>query len=588
MKNIFIILGIAALLFSSCELNEAPQATATEEDIFGTESGLKTYSYSFYNNLPSGSNAYRGDVMADYGAVNSLNGFLVAGAYSAETSSGWSWSTLRNINHFIANCNHPNVSEEIRNNYIGIARFFRAWFYYDMVVRFGDVPWIDQPLAIDDTDELYGERDSRVLVMKNVMEDLDFAYQHISATSSDGTLVTKWTAMGLKSRIALYEGTFRKYHTELNLSSSAGEYLQLAADAAQEVMENSPHSLNTAQGPDGSQRALFTSDSPLTNEVMLAVAFSSELAVLNDANWWWTSATYGPRYSLVRPFINTFLLTDGTPYTDKTNYLREEFYEEMQGRDARLSQLIRTPGYQRDGVAAPPNFASHTYTGYQPIKYTLDGMSYDNGAYNTNAVPLMRYAEILLNYAEAKAELGTLSAGDWANSVGALRERSGLTGGTQTLPTIVDSYLQKTFFPNITDPILLEVRRERQVELALEGFRFNDLKRWKRGELMAELPWTGIYVPAFDKLLDLDRDGKFDVVFYDGNNSGPSIDVPSGVARVAVGGGGNNFQTLTSSKHLEWFKAQPRTWYADGRQYYYPIPATAITLNENLQQNPNW
>src|SRR5690606_27089901 len=152
-----------------CELNEAPQATATEEDIFGTESGLKTYSYSFYNNLPSGSNAYRGDVMADYGAVNSLNGFLVAGAYSAETSSGCSWATLRNVNHFIGMCKQPNVSEERRKDYLVIAGFFCAWFYVDMVVRFGHVPWIDQPLAIDETAELYGERHSRVVVMKNVM-----------------------------------------------------------------------------------------------------------------------------------------------------------------------------------------------------------------------------------------------------------------------------------------------------------------------------------------------------------------------------------------------------------------------------------
>lgn len=582
------MLGASVLLFSSCELNEAPQATATEEDIFGTESGLKTYSYSFYNNITSGSNAYKGDVMADYGAVNSLNAFLVGGAYSAENSSGWSWSTLRNINHFIAKCDHPNLSEEVKNNYIGLARFFRAWFYYDMVVRFGDVPWVDRPLAIEDTDALYGERDSRVLVMEKIMEDLDFAYENIAATSSDGTLVTKWTAMGLKSRIALFEGTFRKYHTELKLTSSANPYLELAAAAAEEVMTGGPHSLNTAQGPELSQRELFISDSPVTNEVMLAVAFSSELATLNDANWWWTSATYGPRYSLVRSFINTFLNGDGTPYTDRTNYMTEEFYEETQNRDFRLSQLIRTPGYQRGGAAAPPNFASHTYTGYQAIKYTVDEPSYDNGAYNTNAVPLMRYAEVLLNYAEAKAELGVLSAGDWANTVGALRKRSGVTGGTNALPSQVDAYLQQTFFPNITDPILLEVRRERQVELALEGFRFNDLKRWNRGELMAELPWTGIYVPAFDQLIDLDRDGKYDVVFYDGANSAPGIDVPNGVARVAIGGSANNFQTLTPTKHLEWFKAQPRTWYADGRQYYYPIPANSITLNENLTQNPGW
>src|SRR5690606_35967118 len=218
MKNIFLVLSASALFFTSCELNEVPQATATEEDIFGTESGLKTYSYSFYNNITSGSDAFKGDAVADYGAVNSLNGFLVEGSYSAETSSGWSWSALRNINHFIEKCDNPNLSEPVKNNYIGLARFFRAWFYYNMVVRFGDVPWVDRPLSVDDSEALYGERDSRVLIMEKNTQGLDFAYDNINALTSDGTLVTKWTALGLKSRVALFEGTFRKYHTDLNLS----------------------------------------------------------------------------------------------------------------------------------------------------------------------------------------------------------------------------------------------------------------------------------------------------------------------------------------------------------------------------------
>src|SRR5690606_29395125 len=155
-------------------------------------------------------------------------------------------------------------------------------------------------------------------------------------------------------------------------------------------------------------------------------------------------------------------------YTDRADYKTEMFYEECAERDNRLSQLIRTPGYTRDGVAAPPNFASHTYTGYQPIKYTLDESYHDNGATNTNADPLMRYAEIVPNYAEANAELGDLHDNEWKNTVRARRARAGITGGINTVPTQVDNYLQQTFFPGETNPILLEVRTERQVELALE------------------------------------------------------------------------------------------------------------------------
>ncbi|MDH5828782.1 RagB/SusD family nutrient uptake outer membrane protein [Sphingobacterium faecium] len=588
MKHIIYILSILTFILSSCEMHELPEASATEDDIFGTESGLRTYSYSFYNNITSGSDAYKGDAMSDYGAVNSLNNFLRKDAYSAETSSGWSWTALRNINHLIKENNNPKLAETVRNNYTGIARFFRAWFYYDMVVRFGDVPWVDQPIAVDEKELLFAKRDSRTLVMDKIMEDLDYAYEHIAAVNSDGTTITKWTALALKSRIALFEGTFRQYHTTLGLKNTASTFFNHTVDAATELMEKGPYRLNTGQGVEKSQRHLFISDAVQTNEVLFAVAFSKDLAVLNDANWWWTSATYGPRFSLVRPFINTILNIDGTPYTSRPDFETEMFYDEMQNRDHRLSQLIRTPGYTRNGVAAPPNFASYTYTGYQPIKYTLDDSYHDNGRSNTNAVPLIRYAEVLLNLAEAKAELGTLSQGDWTATIGALRARSGITSGINSLPTKVDNYLQKTFFPLINDPVLLEVRRERQVELALEGFRFNDLKRWNRGELMATLEWSGIYVPALNQLIDLDQNGTFDVVFYDGKESAPSIKVPAGVIQVPIAGKSTNFQTLTPTKHLEWFKAQSRNWYDDNRQIFYPIPATAIVKNDNLEQNMGW
>jgi len=584
----FSLLFAGLTLLSACKLDETPKATASAEEIFGTESGLKTYSYSFYNALPSGTNAYELDAMADYGAVNNMDNFIREGAYSAETSTGWSWTELRNINHFIDNCTNPEVDEVLRNNYIGIARFFRAYFYYNMVVRFGDVPWVDHALAVDEDDILYAGRDSRAVVMQHVMEDLDFAYNNIAATTSDGTTITKWTALGLKTRAALFEASFRRYHTELDnthpgIRDEVDQYYQYVIDAAKILMEAKPYSLYTGQGVELSQRQLFISDAPVTQEVMLAVALSKEQSVMGDANWWWTSATYGPRYSLVRPFINTILNLDGTPYTDRPNYNTQEFFDECQDRDYRLAQLIRTPGYMRNGVASPPNFASFSYTGYQPIKYTLDDPYYDNAATNTNALPLMRYAEILLNYAEARAELGQITADDWQKTVGALRARAGVAGGVTALPTKVDTYLKNTFFPDINDPIILEIRRERQVELALEGFRFNDLKRWKRGELMANLEWSGIYVPALEQAMDLNHDGANDVIFYDGSKNAPNVNVP---AKVAIGGKATNYQTLTSDKHLEWFKSQPRYW--EDRQYYYPIPANAIVENNKLEQNPGW
>lgn len=588
MKSKFIIsFASACLSLVSCSMDEMPQASVDKDTVFSDEKGLETYSYSFYNMLPSVNDGFRQDAMCDYGAVTNYDDFIRRGAYSSDVSTGWDWNNLRNINYFIENCTNDAIEESIRNNYLGLARFFRAYFYFEKLVRFGDVPWIDHPLAVDD-ELLYAPRDSRTIVVQHMIEDLDFACQNITRTSDEtSSLITKWVAYAFKSRVCLFEGTFRKYHTELGLTDTANGLLQQAIDAAQTVMNESGYSIYTGKGADASFRALFTSDSPITSEVMLASIADENLGILGDANYWWTSSTYGIRFSMIRSFINLFLMIDGTPFTDKPNHEQIEFYEECQNRDKRLAQTIRTPGYTRNGVPTSPNFNGYTYTGYQPIKYCLDDPYYDGGSFNTNAIPLFRYAEVLLNFAEAKAELGIMTDADWAATIGVLRSRAGITGGLYSKPTKIDKYIQNTYFPNINDPVILEVRRERSIELALEGFRFNDLLRWKRGELMT-MRWTGIYVPELNVQMDLDHDGTTDVIFYNGEIP---TGLPSTCAPISVEQTGTNRQGLTgkNSGNLTWYDNDPdRVWYNDGRQYYYPIPKSSITLNGNLKQNPGW
>lgn len=587
MKRLLYSFVSACLLLSSCSMDEIPQASVDKETVFNNEKGLQTYSYSFYNMLPSVSNAYQKDAMSDYGAVTSFNSFLREGSYSAETADGWKssdWEQLRNVNYFIVNCVSDGVDETVRNNYIGLARFFRAYFYYEKVVRFGDVPWIDSPLNVDD-ERLYAVRNPRTLVMDKVLEDLNFACEHITSKSDPtGSLVTKWVAYALKSRICLFEGSFRKYHTELGLAATAGNWYKEAADAAAVVMKESGHSLYTGAGTNASQRALFISDTPITSEVMMASCADVSLGVLGDANWWWTSGTYGARFSMIRTFINTFLTIDGTPFTDRPGYQTMLFYDECQNRDMRLSQTIRTPGYQRDGKPAAPNFNGYSFTGYQPIKYTMDASRFDEGALNTNALPLFRYAEVLLNYAEAVAEMGTMTNDDWAKTIGALRARAGITGGLSTKPVKVDAYFQSNYFPSLSDAAILEVRRERSIELALEGFRFTDVRRWKSGKLMT-MRWNGIYVPALNEQIDLDHDGTMDVVFYAGAKP---TGLPASCAPISVGEDTQQGLTGKTSGELTWSDNDPRKWYEDDRQYYYPIPASAMQKNINLKQNPGW
>lgn len=261
------------------------------------------------------------------------------------------------------------------------------------------------------------------------------------------------------------------------------------------------------------------------------------------------------------------------------------FLDETKGRDKRLQQTIRTPGYTRLSggarVAAPPAF-TYTYTGYQPIKWSVDDVAADRGNNSINTVSLFRYAEVLLNFAEAKAELGTLTNDDWPKTIGALRSRAGITGGLTALPTQIDPYLQNTYFPGISNPVILEIRRDRGIELAMEGFRFYDVIRWKRGELF-EMPWRGIYIPEANKLIDLNGDGVNDVYFFTVAVA-PAAQV-NGVTYINVNSQSQKLANGTSGE-VTWLNEIQRKF--DAKKYFYPIPETHLLTNPKLGQNPGW
>jgi hypothetical protein len=588
MKLKYIFILFTAILLVGCDLEELPQATTSKGPIFGSESGLQLYTNSFYN-MFNGKNLHRADAMSDYLARKDTPAFITEGNYSAQVSTGWAWGDLRNINYFLVNCNDPKVPVAIRKNYIGIAKFFRAWFYFDKVKRFGDVPWIGKPLDVTDTELLYKGRDPRSMVMDSVLADLDYACQNIT-TASEGSrsLVTKYVAYAFKARVALHEGTFRKYHTNLGLQASADGLLNQAAVAAKKVIDEAGYKLYDGAGVDKSYRQVFINPAPIATEVMLSAVCDLALNNLNDGNWYWTSGTYGDKASFIRTFINTYLNIDGTPYTNNPAYKTMLFKDEVKGRDKRLTQTIRAGDYKRvsAGVLIPsPPLFSYTFTGYMPIKWALDDMYYDTRDLNINSVTIFRYAEVLLAYAEAKAELGTLTDADWALTIGALRKRAGITGGLTTRPTVVDTYLQSKYFPGITSPVILEVRRERGIELCLEGFRFDDIVRWKRGELM-QMEWNGMYVPELNTPMDLNEDGILDVAFY---KTLPTK--VAGVTYVEVSpliAGKPNSQLLAgdTSGELTWLNNIPRKW--TDRNYYYPIPTGDIITNPKLVQNPGW
>src|SRR5215203_77491 len=609
MRKQFLWLAFIVLFTQCKKLEQVPQSTATKEAIFSTEKGLELYANSFYSILPTANNIHTADNVSDYGARRDAPRFVRAGAYGPNVSDNtsasaydlvalgmmqdndwnWGWRALRNVNYFLENNTDERVPTDVRKHYMGLARFFRAFFYFEKVKRYGDVPWINKALPVDDPELIKG-RDSRTLIMDSVLADIDFAIQNIKTTSdASRSLITKWVAYAFKARICLFEGTFRKYHTNLNLGGTANTWLTQAATAAKEIMDKSGFKLYEGAGPALSYRKVFTSVAPIPEEVMLAAISDPALAVLHAANWYYTSATTGVRLNFIRTFINTYLNIDGTPFTNKPGYQTMEFKDEVKARDRRLEQTIRMGDYKRISgtatVAAPPVF-SYTYTGYMPIKWSLDDTYYDTRDLNNNAVSIFRFAEVLLNYAEAKAEMGTLTSAEWTSTIGALRKRAGITGGLTTKPTVADPYLMTKYFPGISDPVILEIRRERGIELTLEGFRFYDVIRWKRGDLM-QMEWNGIYVPALDVPLDLNGDGVLDVAFY---KTLPA-NRPTGVTYINVSAtvsGSPNSQRLSNDTYGEvtWLNNIPRKW--EDKNYYYPIPEPDRTANPNLTQNPGW
>ena len=606
-KLIYILFAFAALgaMAVSCDLTEDPQAVAGRAIVFGDESGLRNYTYGFYNYLPDNGSAHKINVMHDHSAKMNI-GVYEQGAYTVATGTSWSWGNIRNVNYFIKYNTSPDVPEEVRNNYTGIARLFRAYLYYDKLVTYGAVPWIDKPLDPTD-DDLYKTQDSRDVIITHIMDDLDYAFENITTVgiTPKSNTVNKWTALALKSRICLFEGTFRKYHATgstygaqylAGCTITADELLQAAADAAKKIMDDGPYKLHTEakayeEGGRGAYRKLFISDDPVTEEVMLAYSQSKELSVLGEANWYYNSTSYGPHLSMTRAFAKTYLNADGTIYNEKTaGGAYKTFSQETAGRDPRLCQTIRGADYTRkdksgEYVKTAPDM-SLSLTGYQYTKYVMDDVGYDNGRTNDNDVPLLRYAEVLLNYAEAKAELGTITAEDWSKTIGALRRRAGITGGDlDNLPTVVDTYLKNTFYPNVNSAVILEVRRERAIELILEGFRLNDLKRWACGSNWQNAPWDGVYIPALDSPVDLDGDGNPDVYVtadasYQTSGTYKTIAMTLNAQQKAV--------KLTDDPNGGYVLGydMPRKW--NDNMYIYPVPETVITKNTNLKQNPGW
>lgn len=571
----YTLVGIAALGLYGCEdqLDRYPKDKLTPDKFFRNEQECQLYTNDFYTIFPTTVYGESADVIAK----NVLTSEVLGNRTVPATASTWKWEKLRDINFFLeysSNCK----DRDVRLQYEGLARFFRAYFYFEKVKYYGDVPWVDRPLASNE-EELYKGRDSRDLVMSKVIEDLDFAIEHLSPTK-ETYRVSEWTALALKSRVCLFEGTFRKYHG-LN---DADYYLAECVSAAGTFIEKSGYTIYKSGSTP--YLNLFSSINAISSEIILARAFNTAIGLKHDVNGCLTGTTMG-RPGLLKNVANMYLMKDGTPFTSQPGWETMQLPDESKNRDGRFAQTVRTPGYKRidDDKESAPNLAA-TMTGYQLVKFLLPA-KYDAYQASTSDMPLFRTAEVYLNYAEAKAELGTLTQEDLDKTIKPLRERAGVANlSLEWANANPDPYLAsaETGYANVTGAnkgVILEIRRERTVELLMENFRYWDIMRWKEGKRF-EKPFEGLYFPGVGSY-DLNSDGTDDVCIWSGTKPDTKIPVVYELGvDVKLSEGDHGYIRIHDDPNLV------RTWNEE-RDYLYPIPTDDRVLTQGaISQNPGW
>ena len=593
MKFIHKYMLLVAVVFTACNdefLDRVPETSIGKENFFNTEEDLNIYINGLYN-FP-GVGLFIEDRATDNAATTGnmeIKTMMTTSPSSTTILSGWDWNQLRSINFFLENFNKAAISDEVLNHNEGVARMFRANFYMSKVKRYSDVPWYDKVIGTSDVDELYKARDSREMVVEKLFEDYQFAAENVFQNTPSGA-VDQWTAKAFMARAALHEGTFRKYHTELGLESTANDYLNIARDMAKDIMDNGGFALYDNGNPTEDYGSLFNSTDLSTNpEVILARFFEHE--TLNSGWWEYMFGNY--EVCPTKDLMQSYLMADGSYYSSQGGYETFQIVQEFQNRDPRLNQTYAYPGYNliftstySQGGGSYIQQLGKNFSGYHQIKGFMNTL--DLSARNSMDIPVIRFAEMLLIYAEARAELGELTQNDLDLTVNQIRNRAGMPPLNMS---VVADPVQQARYPGVTSAVLLEIRRERRIELALEGFRFDDLMRWNAGELL-EIEPEGLYFPSLGKF-DLTGDGEDDIHLLSASESIPDVKETNGLGVQLIyykagtfgedvgvylkNGDSGTIQTIAD-----------RGTFVAPKYYYRPVPQPQVTLNPKLEQLFGW
>ena len=581
------------LPFSSCSdfLDREPITKPEAGNFLTGAIQVENYINGLYMTLPSFSKFGLGVRSEEKNSDN-----IIAEKYDArlhgqnnQFSGASDWQTgyqnLRKVNYFFHNYKVPEAQEnEDVLSLKGEAYFLRAYWHFDLLKKFGSIPVMNA--FWDENATIAGLQipaKTRNEVARFILSDLVEAKNLLHSRGKySGIRINKEAAMVLAMNVALYEGTWEKYHSSDDFASSTNEsnyFLGEVINWGNELFGCGIDLYKTGQNPGDAFAALFNSkDLSGMGEVLLWRKYSSDEGVFHDVNGNLKAGVVDSEGAagITQSLVDNYLNADGT-FIDPTNEKFKDFKETFEGRDPRLIQTVMNEGAkfasattatpmhleeytdEKKNTISPPKLAgdgnTRSLTGYH-IRLGID-TTFVSGNGET-ALPIIRYAEGLLAYAEAAAELEMWSDDIANKTLKALRERAGV------------KYLAPAKDANFTDfgytltPVLQEIRRERRSELALQGFRLDDLMRWKADKLIVGKRGKGAYV------------GDESILFKSYS--------PDNQKRI------RERLTLDDNKWADPMAGTLPSGYqfhAD-RDYLLPIPPSELELNKKLKQNPKW
>lgn len=573
-SNPFFALVLTCLAAASC-MDLEPKSDMGDNMVWNKAENFQLFANQFYSwtrdfqmsaDYGCGvSDGPHSDYRSDLVATSAINTYS-QGTNSIPAKDGNYTTLYKHIYYTNLLLSHAQTFADAKAIAIPVAeaRFFRAYSHFELVQLYGDAILLTRPLDLD-SEELYAKRNDRSEVIDQIIDDLRDAAEALPETASETGRLTSNAAWAMLSRVALYEGTWQKFHTggaqatENTARSTA--LLTLAKEAAEKVMKSGKHKLfyNNTLGSDSYRYMFILEDGIQCNPANIGKSANTEYILAHrhrNGDALGTNITHGMLGNvcyITRKMANMYLCSDGLPI-DKSPLFKGYVgaTDEFANRDNRMKNNLLKNGdsyWDNDGkwrTTWDDNDKKNCHTcdvrsnsGYFNRKWAIERQAADGQ--ESIDFPVIRYAEVLLNYAEAVYELdNAISDADLNRSLNLVRQRI-----NSKMPKLSNSFVEANGL-NMRE----EIRRERTIELTLEGFRIDDLKRWATASVEMPQDQLGVQVRG---------------TWFEANWASQS-------------------RPLNADGCIVLYA--DRTW--SDKLYLYPLPSDQLQLNPALEQNPGW